>query len=425
MLQVGALDRYVSPLGGHSSPFADWASAATNIQDAIDVAAAGDTIWVTNGIYEYGGRIATGGSLSNRVALTKALTLRSVNGPEVTIIKGSQTPLSTNGTKSVRCAWVGNGATLSGFTLIDGSTLATGPDSNGGGAFCQSSNAVITNCIITGNAAGGNGGGVYQGTLQDCIVSTNAAANGGGAYNAKIVECTIIDNRAAVGGGVYCASVGYFISDSLLSSNHSSLRGGAVYQGTLNRCVLQGNSARSQGGGACQSLVDHCILKDNAAFDGGGAYNSALTNSALFYNFATNGGGLLCSAPGAGSLLNCSVVGNRATTGAGVSGGRAVNSIIYYNTADAESNLPVLTNCCTDLLPSTLSRNVIASEPMLLSDGIHLKPGSPCIGSGTNSGNLAVDIDNQNWANPPSIGCDEWSPTPLFSSNVRVLPNDI
>ena len=51
-----AVDRYVSLTGGHVPPFTSWADAATNIQIAIDAAAAGDVIWVTNGIYNVGAR---------------------------------------------------------------------------------------------------------------------------------------------------------------------------------------------------------------------------------------------------------------------------------------------------------------------------------------------------------------------------------
>src|SRR5205807_1248815 len=127
--------------------------------------------------------------LTNRVALTKAITVQSVNGPAVTSIEGFQTPGSINGAVSVRCAWLTNRATLSGFTLTNGATLSTTPDNNGGGAFCWSTNATLTNCLIFGNAAGGSGGGVHQGTLWRCIISGNSARNGGGANQANLNQC--------------------------------------------------------------------------------------------------------------------------------------------------------------------------------------------------------------------------------------------
>src|SRR5713226_2268694 len=71
-------------------PYTNWATAATNIQDAVDAAVAGDQIVVTNGTYSTGGRLAGLGRFRpfNRVAADKALNLRSVNGPQFTTISG-------------------------------------------------------------------------------------------------------------------------------------------------------------------------------------------------------------------------------------------------------------------------------------------------------------------------------------------------
>ena len=62
------------------------ADSFSTIQQAVDAAVAGDEIVVTNGTYATGTASGGGYTLQNRVAVTKPLTVRSVNGPQVTII---------------------------------------------------------------------------------------------------------------------------------------------------------------------------------------------------------------------------------------------------------------------------------------------------------------------------------------------------
>src|SRR5262245_7218161 len=81
-------------------PYATWATAAANIQDAIDAASNGDEVLVTNGVYETGARTVYG--MSNRVAVTRAVTVRSVNGPDAAVIRGYQAPGWTNGIAAIR-----------------------------------------------------------------------------------------------------------------------------------------------------------------------------------------------------------------------------------------------------------------------------------------------------------------------------------
>lgn len=218
-----------------TAPYTDWSTAATNIQDAIDIANPGDEVIVTNGVYRFGGALARDAQ-TNRIALIKPIVLRSVNGPAVTRIEGA--PDGSGGTRgAVRCAYVGTNSILSGFTLTNGYALDT---DSGGGVWCEAS-GVVTNCTFRGNLAGWKGGGAWGGKLYNCVFTDNSAMWGGGAWSA-----------------------------------------------TLYNCVLVSNTAWEVGGGAGQCGLYNCTVVANSAVEyGGGVWDCAAYNSIVYYNDAS------------------------------------------------------------------------------------------------------------------------------------------
>jgi hypothetical protein len=320
-----------------SPPYTNWATAATNIQHAVDAAVAGDEIVVTNGIYANGQRWAT------KVVVDKALSLRSVNGPTVTAIDGGG---------SNRCVYLTNGATLSGFTLTNGvgqfghgSSWGPGP-LIGGGLWCESLSAVVSNCVISGNSTAsdydyelfiGEGGGVYGGTLNNCTLSENQAVGldfngsapgyGGGAAQATLNNCTVIGNFALYGSGFDA--------------------GGGVSDCTLNNCILSGNSAYL-GGGAYNSTLNNCTLCGNSTMES--------------FGFLTPGGGAF------GSTLN--------------------NCVIYFNNGTNYDPSSVLNYCCTTPLPTGGIGNIDFDPLFVNTNGwtdLRLQSNSPCINAGLNA----------------------------------------
>jgi hypothetical protein len=433
-------------------PYTNWATAATNIQDAVDAAVAGEEIVVTNGLY-------AGGLLVN-----KALRVQSVNGPQFTTIAGGGP-----------CVSLASNTSLSGFTVTGGLSLYTG-----GGLYCASPSAEVSNCLIEGNcvinlytqsgtsgicSGDAYGGGAYGGTLNNCTLAYNSAqicvsgtgpvprAYAGGAYGGVLNNCTLTGNIAGYygtgGAAHHCtlnnctlsgnsAGNGGGASDSTLNNctltentvnNGDNGSGGGALNSTLNNCTLTANSAHYDGGGAWGSTLDNCTLKGNsAAFgggvsggalnnctltgntasryyglagylgSGGGAYLSTLANCALTGNSAVNGGGA-----GASTLNNCTLTGN---SGGGAIGCTLTNCIAYFNTGSNYDTSSTLNYSCTTPLPNNGVGN-ISSDPQLASAS-RLSAFSPCIGKGNYATLSGTDIDGEPWANPPSIGCDEY-----------------
>jgi hypothetical protein len=224
------------------SPYTNWVTAATNIQDAVDAAMAGDEVVVSNCVYQAGGRLASGTPTTNRLVLDKAVTVRSLNGPAVTIILGQPALNGGNGNGAVRCAYLADGATLSGFTLTNGATVITGSGDLGGGVFCAFGSAVVTNCILTGNQAGEDGGGASGGTLFNCQLTGNRAFLGGGGRSSTLNNCTLSSNSATYGGGAYSCLM---TNCTVVANSAAYGGGGGVYGCTLDSCIVYYNRAPS------------------------------------------------------------------------------------------------------------------------------------------------------------------------------------
>ena len=371
-----------------------WITAKKTIQAAIDLAIAGDTIVVTNGIYEPF-------STDN-----KTITIQSVNGAEYTIIDGGKTN---------RCATMGSAASktntvLVGFTLRngngrtswDGGGLYYYYDYCGGGAR----GGTLKNCTLTGNTAmdnSGAGGGAYYSVLDNCTLSANqVAGDGGGASVCTLNACTLTGNVARNGGGANdCV-----LRDCVLTGNTADSDGGGAYGCTLDNCTLTENRADYGAGVYGGTLNNGTLIGNVAHFNGGGAYGGStlsctLNNCVLWKNsveFSNGGGAYGCT------LNNCTVVGNTAPStlarGGGTYGSYVYNSIVWGNTASSTGDncggiTTVRYTCTTEPLP--IGTGNTSSVPCFVNAEVgdfRLQGNSPCIDVGSNGyavGELDLD----------------------------------
>jgi hypothetical protein len=396
------------------TPFNGWSIAATNIQDAINAARTGDSILVTNGLY-FGTTqhvtVPVFGVVQSRILIPGGLTVSSVNGPGVTAIQGGA---------SVSCAVLESNAILNGFTLTNGvGTPNAFGGSLGGGAYCLSSNALISDCVICSNSAYA-GAGVYSGTLTNCILSNNLATSffgpggirysGGGAYGSQLDACFLIDNIALQGGGTFnCILTNCVLFGNIATAGAALGAGGGAFGGVLNDCLVISNLAAA----ACSNVMNNCLIIYNqtGADSPSVAFGSTLTNCTICYNTVPADSDLdpvvtACVlrncilyydlspqflAYGTTDILNCCVA-----------------ETSYYNYYYNNPNFHNLTNAPLFVNPSA--------------GNFQLQSNSPCINSGNNAfvsaatdldGNPriaggTVDIGAYEYQNPASIISYAW-----------------
>jgi len=351
---------------------------APTITVAINIASSGDEIVVAPGTY------------FESVSLNgKTLTIRSSEGPEVTVIDG------LGQFQSVVRIISGEGpATLiEGFTIRNGVATAPAPGNRGGAIYCNLTSPTIRNCILVNNTAG-IGGAFYS--------------NGG---SPKILECTFIDNQTVSsgdGGAILANNSIVTLTDCEFVGNSSARHGGAI-QGNgstrmdVVRCEFVANVANNNGGaidigsGGAAYLFQACRFIANTSGALGGAVQvaSATGTNQVFINClfrsnqgGTNGGAL--NVAGRVELTNCTVVNNAASGNGGalVTSGSAVgvirNSIIWGNVPNGLAGLNVTaTYSCVQATVTGVGN--IFSDPLFVDDanGDHrLTEASPCIDAG-------------------------------------------
>jgi hypothetical protein len=409
---------YVDSTGNDGNSGQSPAEAKQNIQAAVDVAAAGDSVIVADGQYDFAATLT----------IDKGITVRSTNGAAATVLDGG------GERRVVRV--------LHAAAVLDGFTVQNGRAINGGGIFCEE--GTIRNCVIRDNLAvseedAARGGGIYLvlGTVSDCEISANRAtsnepfefsnfawAGGIFAHGGTIERCVIAANRCEAvytyGGGVVL--IGAELLRSRVESNVSigkyTASGGGVYA-TIRELYFP-------------SLIDGCIVAGNtvdanetytyssAAAEGGGLRigNDTMLRSTLVHgNMAQSqygvarGGGVWTSGS---TVINCTVADNTVTAnntlgvgprshGGGVHWGyndACYNNIIQFNTAvNGADNMnvtgfdyPVFEYTNTPLPAGVSAAQSINTDPLFVDRGngnYRLQAGSPCMGTGIVQGWMA------------------------------------
>jgi len=287
-----AADRYVVEPGtiaeGNGGVYTDWSIAATQIQWAVDAATnAGDTVWVSNGVY----------LLTNQIVVISNMTLRSANGPEVTIVNGGFAAEAPDATTNNRCLYMSN---ISAF--VHGFTFSNGACTNIGGAGVWMGRGVLSNCTVCNNTlfqptntSGlyfGGGGIVTYGasTVTACRIINNTATN---------PAVILTGNSAAQGGGLYVRSGAGYVVNCLISNN-------VIYSGGVSDGGAKGAGAFFDGGAIQSSLICN---NSNQVGRTGGIYLDTATMMActVAVNWASDIGG--CETL-RGTITNCVISNN-------------------------------------------------------------------------------------------------------------------
>ena len=304
--------------------------------------------------------VCPGTYVENPVLMGRQLTIRSMDGPETTIVDAA----AAGSTWTVQ----NSQAIIDGFTITGGFV-----DGSGGGVLCNGSQLDLLDNIVQQNEATEYGGGVIlyecNGEFSGNQVAGNASWEGGGlaVYNGSvdvtgntielneaicddeycggggiwlagsspIVGNTIAENTSHVmGGGVYLYGSSGLFSENLVEGNVCWNDGAGVYSytgtGTFTFNEITGNDAWDDAGGL-RIMTGSCVVEDNVityntAYDDGGgvkfshAINTFDRNHVEGNVTGDEGGGIELDND-ITPIADCTFVGNQAGRGGGIHSG--------------------------------------------------------------------------------------------------------
>ena len=180
-----------------------------------------------------------------------------------------------------------------GSVLMSGGEISGNSAGGMGGGVCSRAALELSGGRIVGNK-GTSGGGVYSNStfqMTGGLIDGNASQAGGGLMNGENGSISLLggsirgNTSTGMGGGVFnqgaCTMEGGEIAD-----NSASSMGGGIYNLgplTLKGGVIKGNSAQRGGGvhqGGSLTLTD-CIFESNRAEMGGGIFSNANSGTTL------------------------------------------------------------------------------------------------------------------------------------------------
>jgi len=329
----------------------------------------------SGGLFGGGTPIGNGGAISNagNLTLQNCQITGNVAGEQGGGVYNSGTLTLNSCTVSGNFATRGGGIYNSGVLSLDSTQLSNNEALYGGAVSNEkgTATATLTNCTVSGNKAG-SGGGFYnlasaQLTLVGCNLSGDtafgdgggvgnpASGQGGGVFNKgtlDLTNCTINGETGLNGDGLYNSGTATISDQTTIENNQRYAKdtypsnGAGIFNTgsiTVTDSKVTGNTATQNGGGIANyghlTMTD-CIVQQNVAGGNGGGIEDdkgglTITNSALLFNLAVGNGGGIGYFSVSSTMRDCTVSGNRAVLGGGMSftSGNILNSTFAYNHA--------------------------------------------------------------------------------------------